>query len=333
MIMIMKKGEISTSFSVMAIILVISFVIILGFWYLIFSNYDSRLDKDSCRMSVISRATFNYKEIAIDKIPLKCKTEKICITSKKDYKCIEELGVSTKKNPITFVELPSNDDAAKIKLLETFADAMYDCHWMLGEGKVNFMPSEVSSKNYCIICSRIAFDAEDQRVSALFDELTAMDMLNYLDFKEDIEGNTYFNSIYGGKNFDDIVDSFNEKMKDQYHLKKSNKIPNDLSLTNSKIGIGKEYIIVAGLKKEGDWSKIGIFGGAALLVGAVIAWPFVAGGVAVIATLAAATGGATSLSLGFVYKGADYEYMTPMIIPYSSDSLSELGCDYFENIP
>lgn len=336
----MKKAEISTSFLTGLIILVVSFVVIMGFWYLVFSSYQGRLDKDSCRVSILSRGTFNYKEIGMGMVPLKCKTERICITSKGGGRCLNQFGVPNKNNPITFIELSGNNDTAKYQIVETFANSMYDCHWMLGEGKVVFLPSDLPKQRYCIICSNIAFDDNEERGKEIFlENITFMDLLVFLDFHENLDGESFFEFIYGEKNIEKLND-FIDLYKDEL-IKNENEINPEqvsrLSFYNSPISPTTNNAIVVQIIRASDWKRAAAFwgtaGGVATAGGIILAFASGVGIPVGVGALISLAGGSYALGYGVAITMAESgeTYISPMIVPY--ESLRDLDCTSFENIP
>ena len=139
-----KKG-LTVKFIVTMIVLVLSFSVILIFYF--FYPWGGQIDKEACHQSIILRSTLNYGPLEPGKniIPLKCQTEKICLTSSGED-CTEFEKVS-KDNPITKIKIKN-----KKEILDAIADAMYDCHSMVGEGKLGFMPRTTWEQNYCLIC-------------------------------------------------------------------------------------------------------------------------------------------------------------------------------------
>ena len=74
-----KKGDL-TSFQIINIVLAIAgFVVVLIFLSILFSDR-GETDREVCRLSILTRAT--APDILQANVPLKCKTEKICITTK-----------------------------------------------------------------------------------------------------------------------------------------------------------------------------------------------------------------------------------------------------------
>ena len=157
-----KKGDL-TSFQIINIVLAIAgFVVVLIFLSILFSDR-GETDREVCRLSILTRAT--APDILQANVPLKCKTEKICITTKLfGGECTQFLGeenvrkVRVKENPREIEKL--------------MAEQMFFCWSMMGRGELDLFgkASEqfVGSKgdSSCIICSRIAF-ADDVSGSTL----------------------------------------------------------------------------------------------------------------------------------------------------------------------
>jgi len=118
-------------------------VIIILFWNRI--PWFSVIDKEACHNSVLARGGVDLGFIkgTQQKIPLRCKTSETTIATKDD---------------------------AQIKRI--IANEMYDCWWMLGEGKVDFIgdsgwknwgiPVAGASQAVCVICSTIKFDEKSK---------------------------------------------------------------------------------------------------------------------------------------------------------------------------
>jgi hypothetical protein len=106
------------------------------FYFLKLWPGQSMTDKEACRNSVMLRSPDLLDAKPQNSlVPLKCKTENIEITSQ---------------------------DPTKIK--KRIAESMYDCWWMLGEGKVRFWTEGAAKsfglgniKSTCVICSTISF--------------------------------------------------------------------------------------------------------------------------------------------------------------------------------
>ncbi len=131
-----KKAAIVQYTLITIIILLASAAIVLLF--LKAFPFSETIDKEACRTSVALRneAYLRGENILPEIVPLKCKTEEITITTE-------------------------NEELIKRNL----ANAMYDCWWMMGEGKMQPF-AESTWRNFgfegaqsaCVICSTIEFD-------------------------------------------------------------------------------------------------------------------------------------------------------------------------------
>ena len=155
-----KKGDITIAQIVTFILLVLGFIIILVFYYNI--DWKGNLGTETCKESVLFRATAGQiSGQAQQFIPLKCRTEKFCLTTKLfgSGNCKEEFGTSTR---ITTVRVSSLTQAEKF-----YADEVFRCWQMMGEGKVSLFYDSTQTFGFgkvypsCVICSRIAFDNVD----------------------------------------------------------------------------------------------------------------------------------------------------------------------------
>ncbi len=153
-----KKG-LEARYIVLIFVLIISFIVILIFYrtYL----WEGEVDKQVCHQSVIYKATVPNVPIVNNKVvdlPLKCQTEKICITSNlfKAGDCDEDfLGEKYQT-----VRISGDKDKWEKEINQIIADKLYECWWMMGEGKVQLYGKDFSDKKICTICTRIAFDKE-----------------------------------------------------------------------------------------------------------------------------------------------------------------------------
>jgi hypothetical protein len=150
---IKKRADLTSTQLVLIILAVMAFAIIL---ILIFKfNLWPIADKETCHQSVIYRATL--PKLVQDYIPLKCKTQRYCITSGLFGDNCKELGKEYSKVRVSDVE----------QIEQFIAQETIDCWSMMGEGKVSLF-SQYIAETYgfgsvapsCVICSRIAFDEE-----------------------------------------------------------------------------------------------------------------------------------------------------------------------------
>tara|TARA_Y100000310_G_scaffold343846_1_gene453460 strand:- start:2210 stop:2899 length:690 start_codon:yes stop_codon:yes gene_type:complete len=124
-----KKGELTSKQLITIIILVVSFAIIIAFFFML--NFRGQIDQESCRNSVMMKGAIPiFKGI----VSLKCKTQDICLSMGGDCERGEEIKVDS-----------------ETELYKEMADLMADCWWMMGEGKVNYGKG-------CAVCYKVYFD-------------------------------------------------------------------------------------------------------------------------------------------------------------------------------
>ncbi|MFA7708307.1 MAG: hypothetical protein WCX73_05140, partial [Candidatus Pacearchaeota archaeon] len=157
------------------ILLVVGFAI--AFYFLVMFDWTGNIDQEVCHQSVIYRATLPSIAGAKEYVPLKCKTDKICITSGiigGDCDEFENLdGVAKAKvNSVKEIE-------------KIIAGEIVDCWTMMGEGKVlvfdqwlarEYGVGDVGSS--CVVCNRIAFDKEGLANAGI--DLSEMDVMEYM---------------------------------------------------------------------------------------------------------------------------------------------------------
>ncbi len=152
-----KKGTISVDFLIAMILLILGFAVLVVFLFNIGGT--GALDRTVCAQSVTFRATL--PGIVQTAIPLKCQTNKICITSGLvGGNCDAfkgEKGINTVK--------VKSGVAGEEQIAQIYAREIYDCWDMMGQGKLSlFYDGVVNSVGYgttypsCVICTRLAFD-------------------------------------------------------------------------------------------------------------------------------------------------------------------------------
>jgi hypothetical protein len=134
------------------------------------------IDKEACHQSVIMRSMPSIIGEAMRRsIPLKCKTEDILINFEE-----EEL------------------------VKQRITTAMYDCWWMLGEGKLDFFTEGVwkkvtglqNTRTTCLICSTIDFS---DRAKGKIKDVDLTDYLQEKIFGKNISYLEYFSEQEGAK--------------------------------------------------------------------------------------------------------------------------------------
>ena len=131
------------------ILILASFAILIWVWYQ--WNAAQIISEESCRDSVTFRASLGEgfgrltgetsKDAAKDIMPLKCKTEKVCISTGGWDSCSGIKG-ETK-------EVSSEKEEIYGDILSILAEELYNCFSIYGEGRLNFMPSQDFEKKYC----------------------------------------------------------------------------------------------------------------------------------------------------------------------------------------
>lgn len=135
-----KRGEIRRAVVRWVITLLVLFVFS-AFAYTIYNKAPAEFDKSACKLSIAQRGSW-----LIDKLPREAKPPLQCKTQKIEIKTADENEIK-----------------------RTFANAMFDCWDMMGQGKIDFLGQEISeilgtkdrdkaTKSVCLICSTLTFD-------------------------------------------------------------------------------------------------------------------------------------------------------------------------------
>jgi len=316
--------------AIIALVCVALFLIIMVLFFGGIPWFDT-IDREACHNSIIQRATFNFGPLETGKttIPLKCKTEKICITESGED--CEEFPKPTIKNPVTEVKISSGENS-RVAVMDQLAESMYQCHKMLGEGKVNFMSREALDKNYCLVCTRIAFDDD---IKQEVQQIPYGAFYRHLQQKTDPDGKSYLSYIYPGWESWEQARTIFDGAKD----KKDSPLKNT-NFEDWAIDLSQEdgYAIIVQIQEKGRWEQYVYAGGAFIGTAAIlIAAPFTLGGS--LALLPAAVGigvvgGAAAGGVTAWYTNPDgFTYSPPTIYPYDIPTLQGLQCSSFETAP
>ena len=171
-----KKGDMTISTVVYVILIILGFIIILGVFYLIYNqlSWSGVVDRTSCKESIFLRSNLPGFGGTKELVPLKCKTQKVCVTSGIfGGKCKEFEGLQG----VTKLKVKNKEE------IEQFiARDIVDCWQTMWEGKVSLF-SQWVAESYgfgsvyptCLICSRIAFDKETLAKSGInLDDINVM---------------------------------------------------------------------------------------------------------------------------------------------------------------
>jgi len=137
-----KKAQAGT---LATLIIVLASAIVIGaFIYKINTELGGcRKNVEACRFSIVSAATSKRFKTGSPINELKCPRGELC-------------DVVLKKDDIVEKGKINQDKAHKI-----IADAMAECWWMVGEGKIDpFSNWDGKGESYCLVCKNIEFDEE-----------------------------------------------------------------------------------------------------------------------------------------------------------------------------
>ncbi|MFA5173957.1 MAG: hypothetical protein WC438_02125 [Candidatus Pacearchaeota archaeon] len=306
-----KKAEMSSRTLIAWILLILAFGIVLLFFYMF--DWTGEVDKQACHSSVIFKATVpELKDQKVVELPLQCETEKICITSNiiskgncdKDY-----LGEKYQTVRVSGDSKQMNDEVNKI-----IADKLYECWWMMGQGKVKIYSrysKDFGEGKVCNICTRIAFD--DNIKSVLNNKVTGN--VNYFTSHnapgEDV---TYYQYITN--NPVNYVNGY-EESQDFMNLSQKAIIFGEISSS-----------VIPGWIGVSSGTAVGIIIGAQ--IGAIVPLP---GTTLVGAGVGAIAGYWGSDNLKEViegWTGADAVFGAIQIKDYNIETLKSLNCSSFE---
>lgn len=171
-----KKGELTSEQIITIILALIGAGLLIFLYYQL--SWSGTIDRQTCHESVVLRGTIDIVQGALqDAVPLKCKTEKTCVTSGFFAGKCREFENS---KGITNVKAKSKEQVEK-----TIAQNVVDCWSMMGEGHLSLF-SQTLAKTYgigsvyptCVICNRIAFDKDKLANSGI--DLNKIDVENYM---------------------------------------------------------------------------------------------------------------------------------------------------------
>jgi hypothetical protein len=192
--MVNKRGDLLTPAQLIIIVLsIIGLVIGLAALYML--DLRGEADDKACRLSVLSRAGVSSVLPSATQgfVPLKCTTDKICITTDKNIPCSQFAG---EKDAIPVV-IPRNNAAEAAKIIEkTNVESMYDCWNLMGQGKLDIFPGTEDTlfatltadglwsvkQPTCFICSRIALSSSFNDSSEYY--LEVQDKVDIASFME-----------------------------------------------------------------------------------------------------------------------------------------------------
>ncbi|MBU0957937.1 MAG: hypothetical protein KKF56_03970 [Nanoarchaeota archaeon] len=175
--MIINKKGLTFATIVGFIVLIIGFAIVIYFYFTI--GWGERIDKDTCASSVVLKAgTPDISGKKIIDFPLRCKTEKICITEKDTLQGGGNCKDYTESESVAYEKVSSDSEIQVREIHQIIANAMADCWGMMGKGEFakkdtsifskdllgvkteNLLVSGKTYQQVCVRCSRISFSEE-----------------------------------------------------------------------------------------------------------------------------------------------------------------------------
>ena len=299
-----KKGEITTQQIVILIIVLISFAIIL--FFLMRLNLGKTTDKEICHNSVVMKGNSALKSTG----SLNCKRDYVCLTF--DGSCENMTAPELKK--VKTVN----------QTYQVLADEMADCWWMFGEGKIDYVGEKALEKNYCSICTQLAFDNSMKKIKGFESgKINADDFYKYLSEKKmPAKKQTYLEYLFG--------------QGDLSHLKSSvgQNVDNTEKITTfGDYDFRNQYFITMGItSKIGNTYKW--IGGGVVVLGLLNPFGWVVGAVLIGSGLTSAIFGnniAAALHpkiVGILRQGDGIpnNFLAPTIIEANSKEFEALGC-------
>jgi len=203
-----RRAELTSIQIILLLLAIFGFVIVLAALFLV--DLGGYSEDDICSLSVLTRATAPTEIQGA--VPLKCRTEKICIREGFFGDACKEQFAG--EEDVTYIRVSGTDEQKAKKIEEISANAMYDCWNTMGRGKLDLFNSFFGGQARCVICSRVAIDdqfaTENSKVMKnisvdeyLKDNLVPGQSLTYLQIFTDRGVNSY-SSFDQGK-FDEAL--------------------------------------------------------------------------------------------------------------------------------
>ena len=283
----MKNHKAMTQETLIAVIIIVISFIILGYAALrITGIIGPTFSKETCHSSVVLRGSSSIIKNLGFFPGLKCKTE---------YKCLSMGG----KCPPNYETIPvANEDDIKREL----ANAMYDCWWQLGEGKINFLGKTFLTQQTCLFCSQIAFDDKIKKNYPL---------------------------INGFSEYLSTTSIPNTAMSYSTYFFSSSTIP-DIQIDTSKDYVTNFRVIKQGTLAKNTGNLASIVGAGAIVVTTLITGGLTLGVYVTVTTLGVGVIGYSGI--GILHEGAgDVGDIIFSLVPFTPESLTQ--CQNIESVP
>ena len=285
-----KKAELTSKQLVTIIILIISFAIIILFFVSL--NLRETIDSEACRNSVILRGSL---PLGADTVQLKCKTNDVCLSMGGDC------GIERKD--LVTVKVDDEDE-----LVEEMVNLLWDCWWMMGEGKVNYIPSGIGfDETYCTLCDKVYFDDEIKEKYKEEGGIPYALIYNYMQsVKVPEKDESFLFSIY--------------KLNSLESIREGLLVEQGYDIYEYKLDPEQEQVIVTAIMESTSNVEIvgGVIGG---LVGSVVGF-FVPGSHFITIPSIASAGAAAGIWFG----EEEIKYLTPRYVEFKGEALESLDC-------
>src|SRR3989344_726779 len=267
---------------------------------------------ETCKLSVLTRSTvpdIAKKEL---NLPLKCSTEKLCISNKFFGKCDEQfLG-----NDVDLVRVSGDAESSASTIEKTIADSMLSCWKMMGEGKLDLFGKQQDLLSdtgaQCVICSRIAIDNDFINDDKFKDVISQVNVNDYLESHQAPQSQQSYLSLFT----DNTVGSYG-KFREEFSKEE-----------NKKRGTDEIAILFAQINTKQDPSDVAgdVVGAGFILLGGSLFTPLgnlITNPIAIVASLAA-----IGVSSGFAYeRAADAQTISAAYCgQFSSSESNKKGC-------
>lgn len=313
-----KRGELTSGQIIALVILIISFVIIMIFFFIL--NPKDEITKESCRNSVMLRSSEFGKSVK-----LQCRTQNICISG--GGECLD-VSKDTQK-----IDVRSKDE-----LYDALANLMYECWWQMGEGKVDYAPKGYGfTEKYCNICDMVLFDDKLKGDSDL-NSINMGEFYNYMANKKVANGDSLLYYLYKLNSMSSVRDYIYSNTNGQ------------IDILNEKLDLTQDtkYALVTSVTKQGYGMSIvtgAVATGIGIAVGVMTFNPgsavWAAAGVQnLVKFVSLGTQAATKIGIptsvlgaggagwttGLFITNGNQQYQPPTLYPFNSAAIKGLEC-------
>ena len=206
---------------------------------------------------------------------------------------------------MTTIKVRSEDE-----LVEEMVNILYDCWWMMGEGKIDYISAGIGfDETYCSICSEVYFDNKIQ--SKYANGIKYEKLYDYMkQTKIPGKDESYLFYLFQLNSLDSVRDGL---------------LTSDwpIDIYEYKIMPNKEYVAVtATMKPTSSWEVVG--GTVGGLIGGILGF-YVPPSSYFTIPAGIAAGGAVGVWIG----PKEIKYLIPQYIPFEGEELKNLNCKEF----